>query len=331
MKEKVLLVGGAGYLGRVISEEFINKNYFVRVLDNCIYQGIKNQFKINSSNFEFMYGDKSDLPTLKKALKNIDIVVLLSGLVGDPVTKKYPKLSKKTNIDKTKKSIKFINKQKIKKLIFVSTCSNYGVTKQKTPVNENSLLNPISAYSKAKVQIEKFLIKNKKKLSFSFTILRFSTAFGYSKRMRYDLTVNQFVKDIYLGKKIELYDSDTWRPYCHVKDFANAIHKVIQANENLTKNNIFNVGRNENNFSKLSLIKLIIKRMKKGSYKIVKNSNDRRDYIVDFSKLKKILKFTPQISVSYGINEILEQLKKGNIKENKLNQLGNYKVKRKFV
>ena len=95
MKENVLLIGGAGYLGRVISEEFINKNYFVRVLDNCIYQGIKNQFKIKSSNFEFMYGDKSDLVTLKKALKNIDIVVFLSGLVGDPVTKKYPKLSKK--------------------------------------------------------------------------------------------------------------------------------------------------------------------------------------------------------------------------------------------
>jgi nucleoside-diphosphate-sugar epimerase len=331
MKEKVLLIGGAGYLGRVISEEFINKNYFVRVLDNCTYQGVKNQFNIKNSNFEFIYGDKSDLITLKKALNNIDVVVLLSGLVGDPVTKKYPKLSKKTNVDKIKKCLRFIDKHKIKKLVFVSTCSNYGVTKKQIPVNEDNKLNPISAYSKAKVHIEKFLINNKKKLSFPFTILRFSTAFGYSKRMRFDLTVNQFVKDIYLGKKIELYDSDTWRPYCHVKDFANAIHRVLQSNKKLTKNNIFNVGRNENNFSKLSLIKLIIKKMKKGSYKIVKNSNDRRDYIVDFSKIKKILKFTPKISVGYGINEILDKLKKREIKKNKLDQLGNYKIKKKFL
>ena len=331
MKKKILLIGGAGYLGRVISEEFIKKKYSVRALDNCIYHNVKNKFNLKNSNFEFVYGDKSDLKILKKALNNVDIVVLLSGLVGDPITKKYPIISNKTNIDKTKKCINFINKFNIKKLIFVSTCSNYGVTKKQIPVSENNILNPISAYSKAKVKIEEFLIKNIKKLNFPFTILRFSTAFGHSPRMRFDLTVNQFVKDIYFGKRIELYDADTWRPYCHVKDFANAIHSVIQADKKLTKNNIFNVGRNENNFSKLSIIKLIIKKMKKGSYKIVKNSKDRRNYIVDFSKIKKILKFTPKLSVSYGINEIIKQLKKENVEKNKLNQLGNYKIKRKFL
>jgi|TARA_Y100000389_G_scaffold126223_1_gene123588 nucleoside-diphosphate-sugar epimerase len=331
MKKKILLIGGAGYLGRVISEDFIKKKYSVRVLDNCIYHNVKNEFNLKNSNFEFVHGDKSDLKILKNVLNNVDIVILLSGLVGDPITKKYPILSNKTNIDKTKKCINFINKFKIKKLIFVSTCSNYGVTKKQIPVSENNILNPISAYSKAKVKIENFLIKNKKKLNFPFTILRFSTAFGYSPRMRFDLTVNQFVKDIYMGKKIELYDADTWRPYCHVKDFANAIHRVIQADEKLTKNNIFNVGRNENNFSKLSIIKLIIKKMKKGSYEIVKNSKDRRNYVVNFSKIKKILKFTPKLSISYGIGEIIQQLKKENIKKSELNQLGNYKIKRKFL
>ncbi len=331
MKQKILLIGGAGYLGRVISEEFLKKKYFVRVLDNCIYHNMENKFILKNSNFKFIYGDKSDLKTLNKAIEDVDNVVILSGLVGDPITKKYPKLSKKTNIDKTKKCLKNISKFKIKKLIFVSTCSNYGVTKKQIPVNENYNLNPISAYSKAKVEIEKFLIKNQKKLKFDYTILRFSTAFGYSKRMRFDLTINQFVKDIYLGKKIELYDADTWRPYCHVKDFANAIHRVLIAKNKLTKNNIFNVGRNENNFSKLSIIRLIIKKMKKGSYKIVKNSKDRRNYIVNFSKIKKILNFTPKLTVSYGISEIIEQLKKRSIKESKLDQLGNFKIKKKFL
>lgn len=331
MKKKILLIGGAGYLGRVISKEFIKKNYFVRVLDNCVYQGMKNKFDLNNINFEFFYGDKSSPKTLKKVLDKIDVVVILSGLVGDPITKKYPGLSKKTNIDKTLKCINLINKFKIKKLIFISTCSNYGVTKKQVPVSENNVLNPISLYSKAKVKIEKFLINNKNKFNFSFTILRFSTAFGYSPRMRFDLTVNQFVKDIYLNRKIELYDADTWRPYCHVKDFANAIDKVIQANEKLTKNNIFNVGRNENNFSKLAIIKLIIKKMKKGNYEIVKNSKDRRNYIVNFSKIKKILKFTPQLSISYGINEILSEFRKKNIDKSKIFQFGNYKVKKNII
>ena len=330
-KKKVLIIGGAGYVGRVVSSEFLDKGYGVRILDNCIYPQINNKLTIKNLNCDFIYGDKENLKTLEKALIDINYVVMLSGLVGDPITKKYPILSKRININATKKCLKFINKSKVEKLIFISTCSNYGVTKKQIPVDEKNTLNPISAYAKAKVEIEKFLIKNKKKLNFSFTILRFATAFGYSPRMRFDLTVNQFVKDIYLGKKIDLYDADTWRPYCHVKDFASAIDRVFKAKKKLIDGNIFNVGRNENNFSKLSIIKLIIKKMKKGNYQIVKDSNDRRNYIVNFSKIKKILRFSPKLSISYGINEILSQFKKRNIKLNEVNKLGNYTVKKKFL
>ena len=99
----------------------------------------------------------------------------------------------------------------------------------------------------------------------------------------------------------------------------------------LIDGNIFNVGRNENNFSKLSIIKLIIKKMKKGKYQIVKNSKDRRNYIVNFSKIKKILKFSPKLSISYGITEILSQFKKRNIKLSEINKLGNYRVSKKFL
>ena len=329
--KKVLIIGGAGYVGRVVSSEFLNKGYGVRILDSCIYPQIKNKFTVKNLNFDFIYGDKENLKTLEKALIDINYVVMLSGLVGDPITKKYPILSKRINIDATKKCLRFINKSKIERLIFISTCSNYGVTKKQIPVDEKNALNPISAYAKAKVEIEKFLILNKKKLNFSFTILRFATAFGYSPRMRFDLTVNQFVKDIYLGKKIDLYDADTWRPYCHVKDFASAIDRVFKAKKRIVDGNIFNVGRNENNFSKLSIIKLIIKKMKKGNYRIVKDSNDRRNYVVNFSKIKKILKFSPKLSISYGINEILSQFKKKKLKLNEVNKLGNYTVKKKFL
>ena len=331
MKKKVLIIGGVGYLGRVVCSEFLKKGYKVRILDACIYPKMQNKHLINKSNFEVIYGEKSDPTILKKALEKVNYVIILSGLVGDPVTKKYPKLSNKINIKDTEKCIKFISRSKIERLVFVSTCSNYGIKKKPMPVSENDVLNPISAYAKAKVKIEKFLLKNKKKLDFSFTILRFATAFGYSPRMRFDLTVNQFVKDIYLGKKIDLYDGDTWRPYCHVKDFARAIDRVLTANKKLIDGNIFNVGSNKNNFSKLSIVKLIIKKMRKGKFEIVKDSKDRRNYVVNFTKIKKVLNFRPNISVSYGISEILDQFKRKNIKLKDVNKLGNYVVKNKFL
>ena len=112
-------------------------------------------------------------------------------------------------------------------------------------------LRPISLYAKAKVEIEKFLKNNKKKLNYSFNILRFATAYGTSPRMRFDLTINQFVNEIYFDKEVGVYDPDTWRPYCHIKDFAGAIHKVILKSENI-KYQVFNIGSNNNNYSKNS-------------------------------------------------------------------------------
>ena len=160
------------------------------------------------------------------------------------------------------KNLSVIVIKKIDQFIFVSTCSNYGLSKSNKRLNENSRLRPISLYAKAKVEIEKFLINNKKKLNYSFNILRFATAYGTSPRMRFDLTINQFVNEIYFDKEVGVYDPDTWRPYCHIKDFAGAIHKVILKSENI-KYQVFNIGSNNNNYSKIQIIKLIIKQMKK--------------------------------------------------------------------
>ena len=249
-------------------------------------------------------------------------------MVGDPITKKYPKLSNKINLNATKKFINYCNKKKIDQFIFVSTCSNYGLSKSNKRLKENSRLRPISLYAKAKVEIEKFLIKNKKKLNYSFNILRFATAFGTSPRMRFDLTINQFVNEIYFDKEVGVYDPDTWRPYCHIKDFARAIHKVI-LKSNKIKYQVFNIGSNNNNYSKIQIIKLIIKQMKKGSYKILKYSMDKRNYIVDFTKIKRMLNFQPKYSIEYGIKEIIEFLKKNKLNYLDAKKMGNFKINEK--
>ncbi len=155
--------------------------------------------------------------------------------------------------------------------------------------------------------------------------MRFATAFGHSERMRYDLTINQFVFELYKKGFIEVYDYNTWRPYCHVKDFARLIEKVINANQSLTSYEIFNAGSNKNNFTKKNIAKKI-KRKVGGKIVFLNKSQDKRNYVVDFSKVKKKLSFLPKYSVEYGINEIIKSLK---LEKNKIidyKNFGNYKI-----
>ena len=324
-QNKVLVVGGGGYIGNVVTSYLLKKKFNVTNFDCFIYEKSKMLVskikKIKKINIV-------DINKLDKNWKNYKIIIYLSGLVGDPITKKYPKLSYKINLIATKKFIKYLNKKKIDQFIFVSTCSNYGLSNSKKKLNENSRLKPISLYAKAKVEIEKYLLKNKRKLNYSFNILRFATAFGTSSRMRFDLTINQFVNEIYFNKEVGVYDPDTWRPYCHVKDFASAIHKVILKSKKINSQ-VFNIGSDKNNFSKIQIIELITKQMNKGKYKILKYSMDKRNYIVDFSKIKKILNFKPKYSVKYGINEIIKFIKKNKLNYLSAKKLGNFKINEK--
>ncbi len=324
--QNIIIIGGAGYIGSVVSDFFLKKNYTVISIDNLIYNqkkpGKKKNFKFINSNF-------SKLSKIDKFINYNSVVILLAGLVGDPITKKYPKISKKIN---ETSMIKFINlcfEKKVSHLIFVSTCSNYGISNTKKMVNENSKLNPLSLYANSKIRIEKYLKKKNKKNKVKTTILRFATAFGLSKRMRFDLTINQFVREIYLKNNLEVYDTGTWRPYCHVNDFAGAIYKTIMKKD-INLFDIFNVGSNKNNFTKENIIKKINKFIKiKNNVTFVGETKDHRNYKVNFSKMKKNLNFAPKYDVNYGIREIVNALK--NKKFLELNQskdlYGNYKIK----
>ncbi len=324
IQNEVLVIGGSGYIGTVVSDYLRKKKFKVTNFDCLIYK--KKNLITKNTNFKNI--NFIDIDKLEKNWKNYKTVIFLAGLVGDPITKKYPKLANKINFTATKRLINYLNKKKINQLIFISTCSNYGLSNSKYKLSENSRLKPISLYAKSKVEIEKYLLNNKKKLNYSFNILRFATAFGSSSRMRFDLTINQFVNYIYFNKLVEVYDPDTWRPYCHVKDFARAIHKVILKAKEINYE-VFNIGSNANNFSKISIVKLIIKQMKKGKYIILKYSKDKRNYIVDFSKIKKKLNFSPKYSVNYGIKEIMIFLKKNKLKYLETQKLGNYIINEK--
>jgi nucleoside-diphosphate-sugar epimerase len=320
-KRSILIVGGAGYIGVELAKDLIKKGFNVHCFDNLIYK--QNKPKINKKKFKFIKGDicnKKDCENLFKI--DYEAIIMLAGLVGDPITKKYSNISKNINDIGIMKLIKNFQKNKnFKKFIFISTCSNYGLVKKKNKIKENHQLAPLSLYAKSKVKIENFLMKKKK--NFKPTILRFATAFGYSERMRYDLTINQFVLEMLFNKYIEVYDYDTWRPYCHIKDFARLIIKVINSKHSSTDYQVFNAGSDKNNFNK----KKIAEKVKKylgGKIKLTNASFDKRNYIVDFSKVERILGFKAKYSVDFGIKEIIKNIKKNKKKFNELKKLGNF-------
>ena len=323
MKGNIILIGGEGYIGQIITQHLFKKNKSIISYDNLIYK--QDILSLNHIYYKFVKGDIRDQKKLNELLTHNDQVVILAGLVGDPITKKYPDISEDINNNGIKNIIDLCLKKNVKNLIFVSTCSNYGLINNDVSAKETHKLNPLSAYAKSKVNIEKYLMTKKNQSETCVTILRFSTAFGLSKRMRYDLTVNEFVKDIYFGKKLDVYDPDTWRPYCHVSDFAKVINHILEFNRKKIYFEIFNIGNINNNFTKRMIIDKISKELDCSNVNFVeKKGSDIRNYKVDFSKLEEFLKIKCNFSVEKGILEIINHLKKDKTPSFKLNTMGNY-------
>lgn len=311
MNRKILISGGAGYIGSVLSELLIQSGYFVRVVDN-LSSGKRPEF-IGQSNYEFVEGDICSKSDVSVALEDINCVVHLAAVVGDPACKKYSELATRVNKEGSELLYALSEEKGVKRFIFASTCSNYG--KMPNPngfVNEDTALNPISHYAELKVGFEKYLMENRGD-GIKPVILRFSTAYGLSPRMRFDLTVNEFTRDILLGKQLEIYGEQFWRPYCHTVDLARAIIKVIEADDNAVACEAFNVGDNDENYQKKNLIDMILKQLpdKEGCVSYVHKEEDPRDYRVNFDKIKEKLGFSLTKTVPEGISEIIKAIEAG--------------------
>lgn len=328
--KNILLIGGAGYVGTVITSHFLKLGYKVKVLDNFVYKNQESiQAYLGDENYEFIAGDLGDKNSLKNTSKGIDNVVILAGLVGDPITKKYPDESYKINEVGVQTCIDFFDNEKIKRMILISTCSNYGLIKENELADENFELNPLSLYAKAKVAAELHLMSKKGIVGYTGTVLRFATAFGLSPRMRFDLSVSEFVRDLYFGEDLLVFDEHTWRPYCHVRDFARLIEKVINADNDKVNFEVFNAGGEVNNFTKKMIVDAIKEYLPEANIKYGENGSDPRNYKVSFKKAKEILGFEPKFTVKDGIEELIKAFELGVYKdslENK-NKYGNYIIK----
>lgn len=314
--KKVLVTGGAGYIGSVLVRLLLENKYQVRVFDSLMFGGNSLIDLFNNNNFDFYKGDIRNETDLENALTGIDYVVHLAAIVGDPACAKQPELAKSTNFEGSQLVYNVANRLNVKRLVFSSTCSNYG--KMEDPnsmVDENSTLSPVSLYAETKVQTEKFLLSQPKTNYCKPVVLRFSTVYGLSQRPRFDLTVNEFTKELALGRELVIFGEQFWRPYCHVIDLARSVMLAMEAPLEKVEFNVFNVGDSSENYQKKMIVDEVLKFIPDAKIKYVQKNEDPRDYRVSFEKIKNELGFTITKKVPDGIAQIIKVIREGIILE----------------
>lgn len=313
--KKVLVTGGAGYIGSVLVRQLLDEGFFVRVFDNLSFGGESILDLLNNPKFEFIKGDVRVEVDVRKALQGVEAVAHLASIVGDPACSAEPEKARATNYDGSILLYRIANELKVSKFVFASTCSNYG--KMADPNNfldENSALNPVSLYAETKVAVEKYLLGQDKGNICKPTCLRFSTVYGLSPRPRFDLTVNEFAKDLALGRELTIFGEQFWRPYCHVVDLARSVVTVFKTDAKDVAFEVFNVGDTDENYQKKMLVDEIQKQLGEVKVKYVHKVEDPRDYRVSFAKIQKKLDFHVSKKVPQGVADIIKVIQEGFIK-----------------
>ena len=307
----ILVIGGAGYIGSVLIRELLSRNYKVTILDNFIY-GKHSLDNINNPNLKIINGDTRHIEIVTDAASNVDAVVHLAELVGDPICNLDPKTTQNINYLATKLISSICKHYQINRFVYTSSCSVYGASANKELLTEDSQLNPVSLYARMKIESENALLDMADN-NFSPTILRLGTVFGYSPRPRFDLVVNLLTAKALKDGKITIFGGDQWRPNIHVSDVAKAIITVLESPIQKVAGEIFNVGSNELNLT-INQISQKIK-LHIPNFKIIINDNndDKRNYKVDFTKIQSNLSFTTKKTIDDGIIELINAFDNGKI------------------
>ncbi|MGA8151690.1 MAG: NAD(P)-dependent oxidoreductase [Terriglobales bacterium] len=299
------MTGGAGYVGSTLAPQLLGAGHQVRVLDNLVYGGESLLGVWCHPGFEFVLGDICDRKTVRTALSGRDAVVHLAALVGDPACARQPDLARATNLDASLALMEESQHARVGRFIFASTCSNYGKMKDANQyVDEESDLRPVSLYAETKVAVEMALLQSGGNNGWCPTPLRFSTVYGVSPRMRFDLTVNEFTMEMLTKKHLKVFGEQFWRPYIHVCDVARAIQLVLSSPEENVGGHVFNVGATDQNFQKQQLVELIRPYAPDALVELVHKNEDPRDYRVSFARITNQLGFRTTRTVAQGIAEV---------------------------
>lgn len=301
-KPTVLITGGAGYIGSVLTEELLKKNYRVVIIDNLMYEQSTLLNHCHDENFDFVSGDCRDEELIKKYVAQADILIPLACLTGAPLCQQEPWAARSVIVEGVKLILKYRKKEQ--QIIYPNTNSGYGIGEKGTFCTEESPLNPISLYGKLKVEAEKLIME-----SGNYVVFRLATVFGASPRMRVDLLVNDFVYRAVKDKFVVLFEADAKRNYIHIRDVVGAFIYSLE-NWDKLKNDVYNLGLSSANLSKRELCQKI-QEIISGFYFTaaeIGEDPDKRDYIVSNDKIEKA-GYVPKFTLEFGINELLKVYK----------------------
>jgi len=313
---KILITGGAGYLGSTLAPLLLAEGHHVRVFDCLAHGGDPLLGVWSHPAFEFCAGDIRDRTKARDTVAGVDAVVHLAAVVGDPACARQPDLARSVNLEASLALIEASQRAGVGRFVFASTCSNYG--KMKDPdrfVDEESDLSPVSLYAETKVAIEKSLLNPDVPSGWCPTPLRFATIFGVAPRMRFDLTVNEFTMEMLTSKRLLVFGEQFWRPYVHVRDAARAIGLVLTAPTHKVSARVFNVGATDQNFQKQHLVELIRPFVPDARVEFVHKAEDPRDYRVSFARIQSELGFGITRTVPEGIAEVAQLVCDGIIRD----------------
>lgn len=312
-KNKILITGGAGYIGSVLTGQALFAGHEVHVLDNLKFGGESLLAFRSHPRFRLHVLDIVDRQALDSVMPGIDAVVHLAAIVGDPACAADPDLAEAVNGEASRTLLQTCDRHGVKRFVFASTCSNYGrMDEDDGWVDESSPLNPVSLYAQLKVDFERELLAIRPG-DMSCTVLRFATAYGLSPRPRFDLTVNEFSRDLALGRKLDVYGEQFWRPYCHTEDLARACLQVLSAPNDIVAQQALNVGNSKENFQKKTLVQMVLDICPEATELVswVSKDEDPRNYRVRFDKIKDAIDYAIKHTVADGIKEIVEAVRSG--------------------
>jgi nucleoside-diphosphate-sugar epimerase len=320
--ERVLVVGGAGYIGSTLTRELLSGGYRVRVLDSLEFGDSSIRALYHNPNFEVVRGDFRCVEAVVHATQDIDAVIHLGGIVGDPACALDEDLTLETNFAATSLLAEVCRGAGISRLVFASSCSVYGTAPD--IVDEGAPLNPVSLYAATKVDSEKVLLAARNQ-SLHPVIFRLATVFGWSYRPRFDLVVNLLTARAMREGKITIYNGEQWRPFIHVEDVCRALRLALVAPLELVSGRVYNTGSSFMNFTLRQLADMIRKLEPEVDVEYMDNS-DIRNYRVSFERIRRELDFQCHVSMATGIRNLQEALRRGLVQDYREPVYSNYQT-----
>ena len=318
----VLLIGGAGYIGSALLPKLLDRGCRVRLLDCFLYGEEPIQPVIQHPNLEIQRGDFRNVDTVVAAMRDMKSVIHLGGLVGDPACALDEELTIQINLIATRMIAQVAKGNGISRFVFASSCSVYGASDH--ILNERSSLNPVSLYARSKIASESVLLAMRDG-AFEPVLLRFGTIYGLSGRTRFDLVVNLLAAKAAIDKIITVFGKDQWRPFLHVHDASRSVMAALEARSENVNSVIFNVGCDDQNRT-LGQVGELIQRMVPGSALHCTEDNvDRRNYRVEFARIRQTLGFEPVWTLEAGIQQVLDAISSGKVRNYQESKYSNVK------